>query len=68
MTKEVNTVVCAMRKGEFGSVVGYFATVTEVPKDWKVCDTDYDITDVMRANRWSREQALRVMNHHWRRS
>lgn len=65
MTKEVNVVVCAMRRGEFRATLGYFDTVADVPADWKICDTNYDITDVMSKLRVTRKDALCLMNHHW---
>lgn len=65
MAKEVNTVVCAMRKTEFRAVLGYFDTIAAVPADWKICDPEYNITDVMAKLNIKRDYALRLMNQHW---
>jgi hypothetical protein len=69
MTKEVNVVVCAMRKltdpKKMGSVLGYFDTLADVPFGWKVCDPEYDISDVMQKVRIGRNEAIRLMNCHW---
>ena len=70
MAKEVNTVVCAMRKlggpRKMGAVLGYFDTAADVPSGWKICDTEFDITDVMQHLHIKRDDALRIMNMHWR--
>ena len=62
-----NIVVVALKKAAGGDIVGYFAAVEDVPPGWRLTVAPRaDITDVMKANRCSKEQALTMMNSHWR--
>lgn len=64
-----NTVYMGVRKSDFGGgfTVGYFAT-KDLPQGWKLCEPpEFDISDIKESLQATKEEALELMNHHWRR-
>lgn len=63
-----NIVYVGVRKSDFGggALVGYFET-KELPEGWKLCvPPEFDVSDIMESLQATKEEALEVMNRHWR--